>query len=68
MLFGFIVFSVVWKNLERKLEQLRRAWEDAKIKKDPDSYHAQEETRMAQLEKLQAQYDKVATWGVYKDG
>merc|ERR1712228_351619 len=60
LLFGFVVFSIVWKNLEKKLEQLRRAWEDAKIKKDPDSYHAQEEDRMSRLERLQAQYDKQA--------
>lgn len=59
ILFGFIVFSLVWKNLEQKLEKLRRAWEDAKIKKNPDAYHAQEESRFAKLEKLQAQYDKV---------
>jgi len=58
--FGLFILSFVWKNLEEKIEQWRRQWEDAKIKKDPDAYHRQEETRFSRLEQLQAKYDQLA--------
>jgi len=58
--FGLLILSIIWKNAEEKIEQLRRQWEDAKIKKDPDAYHRQEETRFSRLEQLQAKYDQLA--------
>ena len=34
-------------------------YQDAQIKKNPDTYQKQEEDRMARLERLQKQYDEV---------
>ena len=60
IVFAFVIFSFLWKNLEARLEALRRSWQDAQIKKDPDSYYQEEEKRMARLAKIQAQYDQVS--------
>jgi len=35
-------------------------YQDAQIKKNPDTYQKQEEDRMARLERLQKQYDEKA--------
>jgi len=60
IVFAFVIFSFLWKNLEARLEALRRSWQDAQIKKDPDAYYQEEEKRMARLAKIQAQYDQAA--------
>merc|ERR1712130_12353 len=60
IVFAFVIFSLLWKNLEGRLEALRRSWQDAQIKKDPDVYCQEEERRMARLAQIQVQYDQAA--------
>jgi len=60
ILFGVAILSIIWKNLEKKVEKARRMYQDAQIKKNPDTYQKQEEDRMARLERLQKQYDEKA--------
>merc|ERR1712227_821613 len=60
IVFGVAILSIVWKNLEKKVEKARRLYQDAQIKKNPDTYQKQEEDRMARLERLQKQYDEKA--------
>jgi len=60
IVFGVAILSIVWKNLEKKVEKARRMYQDAQIKKNPDTYQKQEEDRMARLERLQKQYDEKA--------
>merc|ERR1712130_94598 len=35
IVFAFVIFSLLWKNLEGRLEALRRSWQDAQIKRTP---------------------------------
>jgi hypothetical protein len=59
IVFGAVIFCIIKKNLQEKIDKVLRSWEDGKIKKDPDAYYAQEESRQAYLERVQKEYDEV---------
>merc|ERR1712227_838088 len=45
IVFGVAILSIVWKNLEKKVEKARRLYQDAQIKKNPDTYQKQEDEK-----------------------
>jgi len=60
MLFAFVIFCLIKKNVDAYLLKLQDWWQVAQIKKDPDSFQSFEEDRMAHLERMQRELDAKA--------